>query len=422
MRLASAPRMEAGRIGLALAGGGPEGAVYEIGALRALDEAVEGIDFNDLAVYVGVSAGAFVGGCLANGITIAQLCRAMVDKDSGERRFSPEVFFTPAFQEYVRRAMLAPQRIAALVWNWLRPGANGSFMQSIVRLSEALPLGVFDNEPIREYLVEIFSVEGRTDDFRHLRRPLIVVAADLDSGLARRFGEPGSDHIPISKAIQASSAMPGLYPPVEIEGRYYVDGVLLKTMHASVPLDAAAGLVLCINPLVPIDMNATDVPNDVVPSGQLRDLGLPMVLSQTLRTFIHSRLTVGMAAYAPRYPAQDVVLFEPRRDDFRMFFSNTLSFSSRKSICEHAYNVTRQDLLARFDELAPLFARHGLRLRRDVLEDRDRDLWSGVGLPEGRSAYVTEDLDRALARLETFIAAQGDSSSASISSPKPLSP
>ena len=35
-----------GRVGLALAGGGPEGAIYEIGALRALDEAIEGLDLN----------------------------------------------------------------------------------------------------------------------------------------------------------------------------------------------------------------------------------------------------------------------------------------------------------------------------------------------------------------------------------------
>jgi NTE family protein len=399
--------MTTGRIGLALAGGGPEGAVYEIGALRALDEAIEGIDFNDLAVYVGVSAGAFVGGCLANGITPTQLCQAMT-QGPGERRFSPEIFFTPAIHDYVRRALVAPQRFAAVVWNWLRPGPDGSLIQSVMRLSEALPLGIFDNEPIRRYLESIFSVEGRTDDFRRLRRPLVVVAADLDSGQARRFGEPGSDHVPISKAIQASSAMPGLYPPVLIEGRYYVDGVLLKTMHASVPLDAEAGLVICVNPLVPINMNATSAPNDVMPSVQLTDLGLPMVLSQTLRTFIHSRLAVGMAAYAPRYPGQDVLLFEPRRDDYRMFFSNTLSFSSRKSICEHAYNVTRCDLLARFDELAPVFGRHGLNLRRDVLEDRGRNLWAGVGLSQGRSSHVTEELDRALTRLEEYIANEDD--------------
>ena len=42
------------RIGLALAGGGPLGAIYEIGALCALEEAVVSLDFNALDGYVGV--------------------------------------------------------------------------------------------------------------------------------------------------------------------------------------------------------------------------------------------------------------------------------------------------------------------------------------------------------------------------------
>lgn len=396
--------MNTGRIGLALAGGGPEGAVYEMGALRALEEALDGVDLNDLSIYVGVSAGAFVGGCLVNGITLTKLCRAMVTQERDELPFVPEIFFTPDFREYIRRGLMAPSVLGAVVWHWLRHG-DRSFMHSMVRLSEALPVGLYDNEPIREYLNEVFSANGRTDDFRRLRRPLVVVAADLDSGRARLFGEPGSDHIPISRAIQASSALPGLYSPVQIEGRYYVDGVLLKTMHASVALDAEAELVLCVNPLVPIDMTTAAVPNETVPSGQLSHLGLPMVLSQTLRTFIHSRLTVGMAAYAPRYPGQDVLLFEPPRDDYRMFFSNTLSFKSRRAICEHAYHVTRLDLLGRYDELAPIFERHGLGLRLDVLEDPSRDLWSGVGLREEKESTDTVDaLDRALRRLEAYVA------------------
>jgi len=48
------------RIGLALAGGGPLGAIYEIGALAALSESLRGIDLNDADVYVGVSAGGFI--------------------------------------------------------------------------------------------------------------------------------------------------------------------------------------------------------------------------------------------------------------------------------------------------------------------------------------------------------------------------
>ncbi|MEL7361534.1 MAG: patatin-like phospholipase family protein, partial [Bacteroidota bacterium] len=62
-------------IALALAGGGGEGAIYEIGTLRALDEAIEGLDFTRVPIYVGVSAGAFVASCLANGLTTSQLCR-----------------------------------------------------------------------------------------------------------------------------------------------------------------------------------------------------------------------------------------------------------------------------------------------------------------------------------------------------------
>ena len=61
-----APTESTPRIGLALGGGGPLGGIYEIGALRALDEALDGLDFNNLDVYVGVNAGSFVAANLAN--------------------------------------------------------------------------------------------------------------------------------------------------------------------------------------------------------------------------------------------------------------------------------------------------------------------------------------------------------------------
>ncbi|MFM7461347.1 MAG: patatin-like phospholipase family protein, partial [Burkholderiales bacterium] len=48
------------KIGLALAGGGPLGAMYEIGVLMALDEALDGLNLNEMDVYVGVSAGSFI--------------------------------------------------------------------------------------------------------------------------------------------------------------------------------------------------------------------------------------------------------------------------------------------------------------------------------------------------------------------------
>ncbi|NJN65145.1 MAG: hypothetical protein HC882_09895 [Acidobacteria bacterium] len=100
------------RVGLALAGGGPEGAIYEIGAVRALDEAVEGVDFTCLDTYVGVSAGAFIAACLANKLSPEYLCRAIVSHEPGEHPFLPEMFFTPALSEFAHRGMMVP----SLLW------------------------------------------------------------------------------------------------------------------------------------------------------------------------------------------------------------------------------------------------------------------------------------------------------------------
>lgn len=382
------------RIGLALAGGGPGGAVYEIGALRALDEAVDGLDLNRLGTYVGVSAGAFIAACLANQLTPAQMCRAIVKGEPGEHPFVPETFFQPLLSELAGRAASLPGLLADSLRDFLRRPGDPGLLESLTRVVQALPTAVFDNEPIRQYLANIYTIKGRTDDFRRLDQRLFVVAADLESGRAVRFGEPGWDHIPISRAVQASTALPGLYPPVEIGGRHYVDGVLLKTVHASVALDAGAELVICINPIVPVDLSKSEQ------AGELIRRGLPAVLSQSLRTLIHSRMEVGFAAYEERYRDADIVLLEPDRADHTMFFTNIFSFSSRRAVCQHAYDSTRRHLLARFDQLAPAFARHGLTLRRDRLESGGT-LWSGLGMehPDGDVAEVTGRLGSALDRV-----------------------
>lgn len=401
-----ATRRTGSRIGLALAGGGPEGSIYEIGAVRALDEALDGIDLNDLQIYVGVSAGAFISACLANNLSTAQMCRAIVKNEPGEHPFVPETFLSPAVGEFVRGGIKVPRLFLEGVWDVLRHPSDRRLMEPLGRLARALPVGLFRSEPLRAYLEKIFSKPGRTDDFRELRQRLIVVATDLDSGRPVRFGEPGLDHIPISKAVQASTALPGLYPPVEIEGRHYVDGVLLKTVHASVALDAGADLVLCVNPIVPVD-TIRSVELGVMKRGRLTDRGLPTVLAQTFRTIIHSRMGAGLSAYETRYNDRDVLVFEPRRDDYNMFFSNVFSFSNRKAVCEHAYRSTRRKLWRNRRRIEPLLARHGITLRTDVLEDPDRDLWESVRLNQRRRptpSHVKERLDSALARVEEFIA------------------
>lgn len=403
------------RIGLALAAGAPEGAIYEIGVLRAIDEALDGLDLNNLFLYVGVSAGAFLCANLANNLTTAQMCRAIVSQEPGEHPFTPETFFTPALGELRKSALKVPGLLGRSLWDYVTNLRERTLLGSLTQVSRALPVGVFDNEPIRAYLRKIYTMKGRTDDFRRLGKRLVVVATDLDSAQATRFGEPGLDHVPISVAVQASGALPGLYSPVEVDGRHYVDGVLLKTLHASVALEAGAELLLCINPIVPVD-TIRAVEQGLLRRGKLLDRGLPTVLAQTFRTLVRSRLDVGMAAYERKFKDRDVVLLEPQRDDYKMFFTNIFGFSERRAVCEHAYQKTRASLLARYDELAPVFERHGVTLRRDVLLE-NRSLWEQVGLDgrQPRAKRKTEDpktsghttvreLDAVLARLERLVA------------------
>ncbi|MCP4901694.1 MAG: patatin family protein [bacterium] len=392
-------------IGLALAGGGPQGSVYELGALRALDEALDGIDFNRIPVYVGVSAGAFIAACLANGLQSDQLCRAIIKHDPGEHPFSPATFLRPALGRIVRSGLKVPRLLGEAVWEAATIPSERRLLSSLMRLGRALPVGIFDNEPMRAYLAKVLSRPGRTDDFRELSSKLFVIATDLDSGQAIRFGDVGFDHVPISTAVQASSALPGLYPPVEIDGRSFVDGVLLKTVHASVALEQDIDLLLCINPIVPVD-TAQTVEQGVMKRGRLVDRGLPTVMSQTLRTIIHSRMGAGLAAYETRYKDKDVLVFEPSPEDYGMFFTNVFSFAKRKAVCEHAYKTIRSKLWKNRDRICPILERHGVQLREEMLTDEDRTVWQSVELHKKRRRSIlplTAKLERALTSVEVLV-------------------
>jgi predicted acylesterase/phospholipase RssA len=220
-------------IGLALAGGGPLGAIYEVGALLALAESLEGVDFNDLDVYVGVSSGGFVAAALANRISPTQMYRLFID-DGRDAALSPALFLRPAFSEFARRALSVPRLLASATSEFVRDPLRRGALGSFAALGRAVPTGLFDQRSIHAFLARLFATGGRSNDFRRLRHKLFLVATNLDTGAAVTFGEPGLDHVPIDKAIAASAALPGLFPPVEIDGEHYVDGALNKTLHASV--------------------------------------------------------------------------------------------------------------------------------------------------------------------------------------------
>lgn len=384
------------KIALALAGGGPLGAIYEVGAMCALEESLEGLDFTKLDHYVGVSAGGFIVAALANGMTPRELCASFIENDpaSGDI-FDPAWLMEPAWNEYARRGIMLPGLLLSALWG-VTVGRK-SVSSALEKLAPALPTGLFSNRPVDTQLARLFSVKGRTNDFRKLKTKLTLVATNLNSAEAALFGRPGWDHVPISQAVQASSALPGLFPPVEIDDQYYVDGALKKTMHASVALDEGMDLVICLNPLVPFDATAPQTPK-VMQRGlppekrripRIADGGLVSVLSQTFRSMIHSRMELGMKHYAHVYPDTDIVLIEPDHRDPELYLANTFSYAQRRHLAEHAYQQTRQMLRSRKTGLSAKLARHGISLNHAALDDPKRHLTQPVKAPTRIGRAIT---------------------------------
>ena len=397
------------KIGLALAGGGPLGGIYEVGALLALADSLDGLDLNRLDAYVGVSSGGFVAAALANGISPAQMYRLFI-ADGADAALKPEIFLRPAFGEFGRRLRKLPSLALRASLQYLRDPFHRGIMESFDTLAQAVPTGIFDNRAIDAFLAGLFKAPGRTNEFRKLGRKLFLVATNLDTGASVTFGAPGYEHVPISRAIEASSALPGLFPPVAIDGEHYVDGALNKTLHASVALDEGVSLLICVNPLVPYDASSSAQRGGLT-KPKLNQGGLPLVLGQTFRAIIHSRMKVGMEKYARQYPDASIMLFEPGPEDADMFFANIFSYRQRRRLCALAFERTRRNLLARADVLSPALARHGITLRMDRLQDSARSENDALTDPRplhaqarGDVRRTARDLRHTLVHLERWLA------------------
>jgi NTE family protein len=195
--------------------------------------------------------------------------------------------------------------------------------------------------------------------------------------------------------LQRAASLPGLYSPVRIDGRHFLDGALRRTMHASTVLERDIDLMIGINPLVPFDATHAAPQTGEAEQVGLSSGGLPAVLSQTLRTLLQSRMQIGMEKYPRQFPNIDQLVFEPNAHDSELFFTNLFSFSSRHRVCQLAYGNTLADLRKRAPVLRPMLAAHGIALRDEVINDPQRSLLANLDVAP-RMTETTARLRRAL--------------------------
>src|ERR1044072_9310955 len=357
-------RKRPSKTALVLGGGGFTGGVYEIGALRALDLLAVNSTVHDFAGYVGTSAGSFVAGMLANGVTPDEMMQVI------NRRIPSELedldlgkVLKPNYLGFIQKAAMLPLRTFELARSLARMG-EFSAMDVGVGLAEALPTGFYSGGGIADYVETALSEDNRVNDFRLLDRELSLAATDLDTCERIVFGEDGWSDVPISKAIQCSTALPIVYKPVDLKGRQLIDGGVRSTTHVEIAVEKGAKFIIVVNPLVPF-VNDFEKTIPTVFGTRVRrvsDMGLPAIANQTFRLIAHARLHQAVEMWEERSPGADIIRVEPEPNDELMFGTPIMDYSRRLKIGRHGFESVTATLAQDYDRYKEIAERHGLEI------------------------------------------------------------
>ncbi|HEX4735730.1 MAG TPA: patatin-like phospholipase family protein [Thermoleophilaceae bacterium] len=358
-------RRRKSRTALVLGGGGFTGGVYEIGALRALDLLAVNKTVNQFDVYVGTSAGSFVAALAANGVTPEEMMRVVNRQvPTPFRDIDRSTLMRPNTFEFAQSLALMPLRMIGMARTLIGQLGQVSLVDLAVGFAESLPSGLYDGRGIETYIAEVLSDPDRTNDFRMLDRELYLTATDLDTCERVILGADDWDDVPISKAVQASTALPMIYKPVELKGSELVDGGIRSTTNVDVAVERGAKFIVVVNPLVPyVNDFQTVIPT--LSGSRIRrvsDMGFPQIGYQTFKLLAHQRLHEAVSHWREKYPGVDIVLIEPDPNDELMFSTNIMNYTKRIDIARHGFESVTIKLAKDYDNFRAVCARHGIEI------------------------------------------------------------
>jgi predicted acylesterase/phospholipase RssA len=352
------------RTALVLGGGGFTGGVYEIGALRALDLLAVNRTVNDFDVFVGTSAGSFVGSLVANGVTPEEMMRVVNEQPpSPFRDVDRGQLMRPNVGEFATSAALLPLRMLGVLRTVLTQRGL-SLVDVAAEIAQGLPSGAYSTHGVEQYLDGVLGEDGRVNDFRKLKRELYLTATDLDTTERIVFGEDGWSDVSIAKAVSASTALPMVYKPVEIAGRQLVDGGIRSTTNVDIAVERGAKFIVVVNPLVPyVNDFQKQIPTAIGSRvRRVADMGFAQIGYQTFKLLAHQRLHEAVGQWKDRYPGVDIVLIEPAPNDQLMFETNIMNFNRRVEIARHGFESVTIKLAEDYDDLKAVCAKHGIEI------------------------------------------------------------
>ena len=322
MRARQATAKQRWRFALVLGGGGMKGLAH-VGALRALEERGWVPD-----VVVGTSIGSLLGAAWANGFATAELADVALGLERSD-------VFHVARREIATRLIRAPS--------------------------------VYRGTPLDE-LVRGF-VGGLT--FDELERRLVVASVDINSGMQLYWGLPGLRQVGVADAVVASCALPGFFPPREIEGRFCVDGALADN------LPVALAATLGVDGVVAVDVGASSVLR-----AETQDEGFAAIFARATEIVFQQLLEVRLS----RWAAPPLLLVQPRVEHVPMF-----SFEHTRELIDEGYRAMDAALDQAGDAVCAAAA--GIYPRRLIRLGVDRERCIGCGQCVARAPAGTFRMD-----------------------------
>lgn len=321
------------RFALALAGGGVTGGMYEVGALAALEERLNGSD-DGFDVYIGCSAGAVVASLLANGIHASEIYRILDQDLADPLNFRRNAVYAP---DAFRRAAGNFGRLLWAVGKNALTGFRRSVPDMLARAEGDLPAGFFSLGALERFIRDAVASRGGANSFAELKRTLLIPAVDLDRAERVVFGRGELRDVPISEAVAASSAIPGFFEPHTIAGRDYVDGGVGFCGHADLAAEAGVDAVVVINPLVP------SLGEDGV--GPMKKRGVYTIMEQASRIYSQNLLQLGLSVLAVKFPRTQFFLLQPPRASAQLF-GPSMGFEASRAALRYGYASTKEWLEA----------------------------------------------------------------------------
>jgi NTE family protein len=212
------------RVGLVLAGGGAKGAAH-VGVLKVLEELRVPID-----CVAGTSMGAVVGGLYAAGLSPQAIEAELTRAD-----------WVDLFEDRPPRRSLSYRRKQDDA-NFLIRFALGIKEGRLV-----LPKGLIQGRKLRALLRILTLPAAEKENFDELSTPFRAAAADIETGETAVLSRGD-----LAASILASMAIPGVFPPVELDGRLLVDGGIADNTPVDVARAMGAEVLIVVDLPTPL--------------------------------------------------------------------------------------------------------------------------------------------------------------------------